>query len=79
MDTKMETMIPDKIEKKYFTTTEAAKILGTTRWKLLQVIEAMRYRRGPMIKVNQRGGKIVLSANQLEKIKPKVENYKSIL
>ncbi len=79
MDTKRKAMIPDKIEKVYFTTTEAAKILGTTRWKLLQIIEAMRYRRGPMIKVNQRGGKIVLSANQLKRIRPKVENYRSIL
>ena len=71
-------MIPDKIEKAYFTIAEASRIIGTSRWKLEQIIEAMRSNN--LIKVcRSRNGSIRLTQNHIEKIRLKAENYRSII
>ena len=71
-------MIPDKINKVYFTITEVAKELGTSAWILERILDAMKSKH--LIKVSRsRIGRIRLTANHIEKLKPKVKNYRSII
>ncbi len=71
-------MIPDKIKKVYFTTTEAAKELGTSAWILEKIINAMSSRHLIRISKSRNGG-IRLTSKHIDKLRPKVENYRSII